>query len=210
MAFRCYHHPDREAAGTCCYCDRALCGECLATNKEGKVFCRREEECLDYQDGLLSAGEAVSPIVALLVDERTLDAQMKRLADILDELGELEGVLADLEADGESGGVSPAMAEGPPPFERDPRIPGFCACKLAEEAAALLNLISFRADFLCAESALSGGDALQERAREVQAFLEREAAPKIRGHLDRAGPYVGGDGAELLASLERRNRQNEP
>ena len=190
MAVRCCHHPDREAAGTCCYCDRALCEECLSTNKEGKCFCRREEECLDYQDGLLSSGEAASPIVAYLIDERTLDAQMKRLSDILDELGELEGLLEDVEA--------------------DPMIPGFCACKLAEEADALLSLISLRADFICREPELSGGGAMLDRAKDVQGFLAQEAAPKIREHLDRAGPYAGRDGSELLASMGRQDRKDQP
>jgi len=187
-----------------------LCEACLSTNREGKVFCRREEECLDYQDGLLSSGESVSPIVAYLIDERTLDAQMKRLSDVLDELGELEGLLADAETNPEADGLPAAMTESAPPFEADPRIPGFCACKLAEEAEALRNLISLRADFICSEPEQSGGAAMLDRAKEVQAFLTEEAAPKIREHLDRAGPYAGRDGSDLLAAMGTIDREDKP
>ena len=82
----CHHHPDREAAGTCCYCDRPLCEECLVTNRQEKSFCRREDDCLAYQDELSSPGEPASPIVDYLIDEFSLDAQVKRVSEILEEL----------------------------------------------------------------------------------------------------------------------------
>lgn len=188
----CHHHPDREAAGTCCYCDRSLCEECLLTNSQGKSFCRREDDCLAYQDELSFPAEPASPIVDYLIDEFSLDAQVKRVSEILKELEELKGLLEVLEGDGQ-------------PLEIDPRIPGFCAHKLAEEAVALLGLISLRVEFTRKEQELSGRSLLLGRANEVQGFIEQEAGPKIRAHQDWAEQYGGADVTDLLASLGRQD-----
>jgi hypothetical protein len=195
----CHRHPDREAAGTCCYCDRPLCEECLLTNRQGKSFCRREDDCLAYQDDLSSPGEPASPIVDYLIDEFSLDAQVKRVSEILEELEELKGLLEDLEGDG------PAQ-----PIEVDPRIPGFCAHKLAEEAAALLDLISLRVEFISKEQELSGSSVLLERTNEVQGFLEQEAEPKIREYRDWAKQYGSADVSALLAALGRQDQEENP
>jgi len=192
----CHHHPDREAAGTCCYCDRPLCEECLLTNRQEKSFCRREDDCLAYQDELSSPGEPASPIVDYLIDEFSLDAQVKRISGILEELEELKGLLEDLEGDG------PAH-----PLEVDPRIPGFYAYKLTEEAFALLGLISLRVEFIRKEQELSGSSVLLERANEVQGFLEQEAEPKIREYRDWAKPCSDTNVPDLLASIGTQDQE---
>ena len=201
----CHHHPDRETAGTCCYCDRPLCEECLLTNSQGKSFCRREDDCLSYQDDLSSPGEPVSPIVDYLIDEFSLGAQVKRVSEILEELEGLKGLLDDLEGDGQPDGSPNGPTDPAHPLEVDPRIPGFCVHKLAEEAVALLGLISLRVEFIRKEQELSGGSVLLERANEVQGFLEQEAGPKIREYQDRAEQYGSADVTDLLASLRRQN-----
>ncbi len=188
MDHPCHHHADREASGTCCYCDRPLCEECLLTNRLGKSFCRREDDCLAYQDELSSPAEPASPIVDYLIDELSLDAQVKRVSEILEELGELKGLLEDLEGDGQ-------------PLEIDPRIPGFCAHKLTEEAVALSGLISLRVEFIRKEQELSGSSVPPERANEVQGFLEQEAGPKILEYQDWTKPYSDANVADLLASM---------
>lgn len=195
MDARCHHHPGREAVGTCCYCDRPLCEECLSTNREGKPYCQREDDCLAYQDELSSPGEPTSPVVAYLTDEFSLDAQVRRASEILEELGELKGLLEDVGGDRE-------------PEEFDPRISGFCACKLAEEAAALLGLISLRVSFIRKEYEPSGGSESLDRANEVKGFIEQEAGPKIREYLAWAKPYAGLDASELLASVGTQDRQD--
>ena len=202
MDARCHHHPDSEAAGSCCYCDRPMCAECLLTNREGKSFCRREEECLAYQDALSFPGErASSPITDLLVDESSLDAQVRRLSVTLEELEELKGVLGD----------SSAAAEEPAsPLEAEPRIPGFCAWKLAEEAVALQGLIAARVDFIRKEQELSGSSFLLERADEVQAFLEQEAGPKIRECHDWAERYSDVGVSRRLESMGKEAKGGGP
>lgn len=194
----CHHHPDREAAGTCCYCDRPLCEECLLTNRQEKSFCRREDDCLAYQDELSSPGEPASPIVDYLIDEFSLDAQVKRVSGILEELEELKGLLEDLEGDGPTH-----------PLEVDPRIPGFYAYKLTEEAVALLGLISLRVEFIRKEQELSGSSVLLERANEVQGFLEQEAEPKIREYRDWAKPCSDTNVPDLLASIGTQDQEQE-
>jgi hypothetical protein len=194
----CHHHPDREPAGTCCYCDRPLCKECLSTNSQGRSFCRREDDCLAYQDELSSPGGPASPIVDLLIDEFSLDAQVKRVSETLEELEELKGLLEDLEGGG------PVH-----PLEVDPRIPGFCAHKLTEEAAALLGLISLRVEFIRKEQGLSGSSVLLERANEVQGLLEQEAGPKIREYQDWARPYGELDVSRLVESIGSRDQDQE-
>lgn len=196
MDLRCHHHPGRQAVGTCCYCERPLCEECLTTNRPGKSYCRREDDCLAYQDELSSPGEPTSPVVAYLMDEFSLDAQVRRVSEILEELGELKGLLEDVGGDRE-------------PDPCDPRIPGFCACKLAEEAVALLGLISLRIGFIQKEYEPSGGSGSLERANEVKDFIEREAEPKIREHLAWAQPYASLDASEILASIGTQDRQDE-
>lgn len=202
MDHPCHHHPEREAAGNCCYCDRPLCGECLLTNRQGKSFCRREDECLAYQDALSSPGEPASPIVDYLVDESTLDAQVRRLSEILEELEELKGLLEDTGHDSQPQESSAAMTEPAHPLEAEPKIPGFCAWKLAEEASAVLGLISLKVDFIRKEQELSGSSFLLERVNEVQEFLEQEAQPKVRAYRDWAEQYSEVDASQLLNSIK--------
>jgi hypothetical protein len=190
MDLLCNHHPDREAAGTCCYCDRPLCEECLSTNKQGKSFCRREDDCLAYQEDESPASEPTSPIVAYLTDEYSLDAQVKRVSEILEELGELRELLEDVEG--------------------DQRIPGYCACKLAEEADALASLITFRVDFMRKEHELSGDSQPLQRAKEARDFIDREAEPTIREALGWAKDYSALEASELLESIERESPKDEP
>ncbi len=205
----CHQHPDREAAGTCCYCDRPLCEECLLTNREGKPFCRREDDCLAYQDELSSPGEPASPIVNYLIDELSLDAQVKRVSEILEELEELTGLLEDLEGDGQPDGSPTVPTEPAHPLEVDPRIPGFCAHKLTEEAVALLGLISLRVEFIRKEQELSGSSVLLERANEVQGFLEQEAGPKILQYRDFVKPYSDLDVSQLVESMGSQDQEGK-
>lgn len=197
MDHPCHHHPDREAAGTCCYCDRSLCEECLLTNRQEKSFCRREDDCLAYQDDRSSPGEPTSPIVDYLIDQSSLDTQVKRVSEILEELEELKVLLEDLEGNGQ-------------PLEIDLRIPGFCAHKLTEEAAALLDLISLRVEFIRKEQELSGSSVLLERTNEVQGFLEQDAGPKIREYQNWTKQYGSADVSALLAALGRQDQEENP
>lgn len=199
MDLRCHHHPDREADGTCCYCERPLCTECLAKNPQGKVFCRREEECLAYQDALTLPGESSTPIVDHLTDTLSLEAQANRLSSILEELGELKGLLEDTEKPGSSPGTGEDGETHP--LEADVKIPGFCARKLAEEAQALLELLAFRLELMQKERELSGDSELPEKGNEVRGFLEQEAKPKVREYRDWTKPYSDLDAAGLLSPL---------
>ena len=185
MDARCHHHPGREAVGTCCYCDRPLCEECLSTNREGKSYCRREDDCLAYQDEQSSPGEPTSPILSYLIDAYSLDVQERRVSEILEELEVLKELHEDVEGE-------------------DQRIAGFCACKLTEEAAALLSLISLRVDFMRKEYEQSGDAQTLERANEVKGFIERDAKPKIAASLDWAKPYGNLDVSELSESAKTK------
>lgn len=182
MDLRCCHHPDRGAVGECCYCERPLCQECISTNRRGQPYCHQEDNCLAYQEGQSSDREPRSPLVAYLVDERSLDAQVERVSEILGELGELESLFA----------------------EEDQRIPSFCACRLAEEADALVKLISLRVEFICRERQPLGESLAGDRAKSVKVFIETEAQPKIREALDRARSYGALDAFELLALVAGR------
>lgn len=182
MNLRCWHHPDREAAGTCSYCERPLCEECLSTNKQGKAYCRREDDCLRYQDDQSAPDESTSPIVAFLLDAHSIEGQVRRLSEVLEELE-----------------TSKEHLEG----EADPRIAGYAVCKLAEEAAALAGLIAFRSQCLATEGETCGDTRSREKAEEVKAFLEKEAEPRIRELLDRAGPYRDLEVSELLESFRK-------
>ncbi len=180
MELRCCHHPDREAAGTCSYCERPLCDECLATNKEGKTYCRMEDDCLSYQDDPSSPAESTPPIVDYVLDSYSFEDQVRRLSEVLEELETCKERL-----------------EG----EADQRIPGYLAGKLAEEASALAGLISFRAECMLKEGESSGDARSREKAEEVKGFVEKEAEPKIRELLDRAGPRGDLRVSELLESF---------
>lgn len=180
MDLRCCHHPDREAAGSCSYCERPLCDECLSTNKEGKAYCRREDDCLSYQDDQSSPGESASPIVGYVLDTYSFEDQVRRLSEVLEELD-----------------TSRERLKG----EADQRIPGYVAGKLAEEAAALAGLISFRAECMRGEAESSRDSRSREKAEEVKGFIEKEAEPKIRELLELAGPYRDLRVSELLESF---------
>jgi hypothetical protein len=185
MDLRCCHHPDRGAVGECCYCERPLCEQCVSTNRLGQSYCRQEDSCLAYQEDQSSDREPRSPLVAYLLDERSLEAQVRRVSEILGELGELE-----------------SLFQGD-----DQRVSGFCTCRLAEEANALVGLISMRVEFICREHEPSAGSLAVERAKEVKDFIETEAEPKIREALDRARSYHTLDARELLASVGGRTKE---
>jgi len=185
MDLRCCHHPDRGAVGHCCYCERPLCEKCLSTNRQGQPYCRQEDNCLAYQEDQSSDREPRSPLVAYLLDERSLDAQVRRVSEILGELGELESLFE----------------------QEDQRIPGFCACRLAEEADALVRLIWLRVEFISREHEHSGDSLAMERAKNVKGFIETEAEPRIREALDRARPHDARDASELLASVAGRTKE---
>jgi hypothetical protein len=165
-----------------------LCEDCLSTNRQGKSFCRREDDCLAYQEDQSPAGEPTSPIVAYLTDEDSLDAQVKRASEILAELGEARELREEV------GG--------------DQRIRGYCACKLAEEAAALVGLITLRVDFMVREYELSGDSDGPERAQEARNFVHQEAEPMIREVLGWAQPYSTLEVSELLESAETKSETN--
>lgn len=183
MELRCCHHPDREAAGTCSYCERPLCDECLSTNRQGKTYCRREDECLSYQDDRSSPDESTSPIVEYVLDAYSFEDQARRLSEVLEELE-----------------TSRQQLEGEP----DPRIAGYVASRLAEEAAALATLISFRAECMSGEGESSGDSRSREKAEEVKRFIEQDAEPRIRELLDRARPYRDLSVSELLAYFREK------
>jgi hypothetical protein len=198
---RCHHHPDREAAGTCCYCERRLCTECLSTNPQGKSFCRREEECLAYQDALsLPGDEGATPVADYLRNESSLETQAKRLSGVLEELGELRCLLEASEGKSQSGGTA-GQPVHPHPLEADPRIPGICAGKLLQEADALLALVDFRIAVIRKEQESSGSAELPTAVKEVQEFIEQEAKPRLRDHADWGGRYSNADSSDVLDSI---------
>ncbi len=201
MAVPCRHHPESESVGTCCYCDRPMCGECLLTNREGNTFCRREEECLAYQDSLTLPSGPASPITDGLLDPSTLDAQVERLTETLEELEAVKGALEAAAA---------ATEEPASRLDADPGILGFCAWQLTEEAAALTALISLKVDFIRREQEVSGSSLLLDRAKELQAFLTQEAEPKTREYRDWAEPYGGVNVSRLLESFGHQDQTEEP
>jgi hypothetical protein len=166
-----------------------LCEECLSTNRQGKSYCTKEDDCLAYQEDQSPAGDPISPIVAYLMDEYSLDVQVKRVSEILEELGELRGLREEVEG--------------------DQRIPGYCAYKLAEEAAALTGLIAFRVDFMRKEYERSGDSRPLERAKEARDFLDQEAEPTIREFLGWTKPYSSLEASELLESVETKSQRDE-
>jgi hypothetical protein len=52
----CYNHPGRDASGTCKYCGRLLCSECLL-KKSDYYCCKNSDDCLEYQESLDSSSK---------------------------------------------------------------------------------------------------------------------------------------------------------
>ena len=173
-----------------------MCEECLLTNRQGKSFCKREDDCLAYQDDLSSPGEPASPIVDYLINEFSLDAQVKRVTEILEELEELKGLLDDLEGEGSA-----------QPLEVDSRIPGFCAHKLAEESAALLDLISLRVEFIRKEQELSDSPSCWRGRTRCRAFSNWKAGPKILQYRDFAKQFSDIDVSQLVESIGSQDQE---
>ena len=74
MERKCYNHPERYPVGTCRYCGRSLCSECLVTGK-GYYHCKNEDDCLAFQEKGADARPIPmkkEPIVEAAVDEKTL------------------------------------------------------------------------------------------------------------------------------------------
>ena len=179
-----------------------MCEECLSTNRQGDPYCRSEDDCLAHQDEPSSPDEPTSPILGYLVDGSSLEALVERISRVLGELEELEELFEELGGKGLPDESSPGPSGPALPREADQRIAGFCACRLAEEADALMRLLSLRVDFLRKGGDPAGSPDLFQRANEVKGFLKHEAEPKIRGHMDWAGPFGNLDAEEILAGVE--------
>jgi hypothetical protein len=141
----------------------------------------------------MAPGEPASPIVDYLTDTESLDAQVRRLSEILEELGEAKELLEDVDQR--------------PPGEGDPKIPGFCTHRLAEEADALLSLISFRVDAIQWDQQRSGDPEPSARVKEVRDFIQQEAEPKIREYKALTKRFSDLDVSQLLDSLEKQDQE---
>jgi len=212
MEKHCCHHPDVEAAETCCYCGRHFCQECLNRNAQGKYFCKREEECLAYQEGDAAPGQEFSPVTEYLLDETALDRYEQRITEILEELEDLQGLMQKPKAASESGEAEvPAEAQDTP---ETVQAAGFCALKVAEQGAALLDLLLFRTEFMCRKCEFTGrAPALQEWSR-LKDYLNDQAGPKIRKALEGLKEYEGLDPESMLEPVlrdlqEERNPDSE-
>ena len=65
---KCFNHPDLEATAVCIHCGSALCSQCVARSKSGRVVCspvcssalqRAEEALVTVRQTNLSAGRVV-------------------------------------------------------------------------------------------------------------------------------------------------------
>ena len=50
---KCHNHPEKNSIGTCRYCGRYLCAECLVEGK-GYYYCKNEEDCMRCQEKSIS------------------------------------------------------------------------------------------------------------------------------------------------------------
>jgi hypothetical protein len=50
MIRKCYTHPKNDAIGTCHYCGRCLCSECVASWRKGYYYCKDQSDCLTFQE----------------------------------------------------------------------------------------------------------------------------------------------------------------
>lgn len=188
MEQRCHHHPDREAEGSCHYCDRPMCGECLRRNAQGRSFCRREDDCLAFQDELAGSGPSDPPLISFLRDTMALEGHVERIDAVLEELREVDALLE-------------APDEGQP--EQAGTLVARCGLLLAQEAAALVELTRLR---LAVRQILDGQeeDTLPDpRIAEIETYLAEEAAPRI--HVARQRHSFAGepDVAGLVSAMAR-------
>ena len=197
MTQQCFNHPKREATGTCRYCGRNLCSECLKGES-----CKDEIGCLEYQNGEYSdtAFDVETAINDYISDEPALDSCINRLIEVQEELGRLETIF---------GASSTQMEENVSEQEIERlivkevnrmRIPGFCAHKLAEEGIALLNLIAVRMILLRQIYEQSGNSAQVQKLTEMQKSIE-EIEPLMHQTLEAMEKYKALDARKIIESI---------
>lgn len=88
MAKNCYNHPQYKAIGTCRYCGRSLCSDCLAKG-EDYYYCKNEDDCLTFQEkesDTSSLAVKKEPAVQKTADEKKEEPVPQKKADLPNEL----------------------------------------------------------------------------------------------------------------------------
>jgi len=194
MEGKCYKHPEREATGSCHYCGRDLCSDCLTSGKMGQYFsCSNEADCLAYQEGQEVPVIPETAVDDYIADKSAVERYVERLGEIQNELGEIGKLLEKLAGTTEVGETARGVSKS--------RLPEFCAYKLAEEARALLDLTGLRVEFLRKKYERAGDSAkLQELAR-WQDHIRNEVEPLVRQTLEQMGSYSTMDAQKILESI---------
>ena len=87
MAEKCYNHPQYDAMGTCRYCGRLLCSDCLAKG-EGYYYCKNEDDCLTFQEKQSDTSSITvkkEAAVRKTVDEKKTEPVPPKKVDLPDE-----------------------------------------------------------------------------------------------------------------------------
>ena len=201
MTRKCYKHPENEAIGTCRYCGRHLCTECIIFNKKGKYYhCKKEGDCMAYQESQPDPTEANKKISA---NEAILEKYVQRLSEVLQELGEIGKMFEESAAQ-----INPRESETELMRQitnevNQNRISGFCAYKLAEEGMALLSLIAIKAFSLKDMYEQSDDLTRQKKLTHLQNYVN-EVEPIIRQTLNDMAPYNTLDSKKIVESMHQR------
>jgi hypothetical protein len=200
MTQKCYKHAENDAIGTCRYCGRHLCTECIIFNKKGKYYhCKKESDCMAYQESQLDPMEANKKIRA---NEATLEKYVQRLSEVIEELGEIRKMFEESAARmNPRESESELMRQITNEVNRN-RISGFCAYKLAEESMALLSLIAIKVIFLKDTYEQLGSSTRQQKLTHLQNYMN-EVEPIIRQTLDDMAPYSTLDSQKIIESMCR-------
>jgi hypothetical protein len=133
--------------------------------------------------------------------ERMVDQDVRRLDEIVQELGTIGAFLQGL---GEIAAVDAARPEQTEALARKidlMTVPGFCAYTLSEQALALIKTLSARIAFLAAgkENTVALADKLHRLQRLVS-----ELEPHLDKTLDEMRPWRDLDGRAIAEAIVRR------
>lgn len=139
-------------------------------------------------------------------DETSLDRCVRRLQEILDELGPIGQFL---EAAGERMTPGPDLENRLAGEVERLRVPGFCAYKLTLEAWTLMELIAVRVIALRKLCAQTGRKDKPGKLDAIQAVTE-QVEPMLRETLAQMEVYSSLDGkAQLEAMAKRLQKQGD-
>ncbi len=147
-------------------------------------------------------------VIACMADEIKLDRCVRRLSEIMEELGEvglfLDKSSAAMSEYGKKVKSEEELLERLRDEIRETRIPGFCGVKLLQEATALIDIIGVRISYLRG----LGKGVNVKKIDSIERFIREKLQPILTVSFKEMAPFGTMDEKKILETILARGSGN--